>query len=164
MSACRQLNEMSTCRHLHIMSTPTPTIARADRNRVSNRRKASYSANEMWFHVKPYGQNVVSRGSSNLNVVSRETESVRTRVPFECPTRSNGRSFERRALLDSRIKKAAQGPPLQIGSIRCELSGRSFIPTSYLQPVSRREALVALLVWEAQRSAIASDFRRACLP
>src|ERR1700731_546154 len=77
---------------------------------------------------------------------------------------SNGRSFERRTLLDSRIKKAAQGPPLQIGSIRCELSGRSFIPTSYLQPVSRRGGLGGLLGGGAQRVAIAAYFRRACLP
>jgi hypothetical protein len=30
----------------------TPTIALADRNRIPNRMKASYSANEMLFHVE----------------------------------------------------------------------------------------------------------------
>jgi hypothetical protein len=85
LSACQQLNKMSTCGQIHMMSMLTIALERL--RPVLNRQKTSYWCRKMLFHVK---QNAFGTG-----------------VSFEGATGSNShRAFECRSHAQT-IKKAA---------------------------------------------------------
>jgi hypothetical protein len=129
---------------LHEMSTPTWTLS--DSNQSSIRKEKI-----------PIG---LGKSCFTWNGLSSNVSVIRTREWFE--RLSSIRTPQ--PFWEWKTKKAAHWPPLfNLEIVRCDLLGRCPQPIQAfsLQPASPWGASVAL---EAQRSAIATDSRRASLP